>query len=91
MCLIEFIDETALDRLLRLPSPLNYDNFASMHFANFDFHRNFAEGNGAMGNDVGAAKSGGRNGDWIEANGRSVGRAVSCKGDWCFEVNFDGN
>lgn len=73
------------------PSPLNYDSFGSPRFANFDFHRNSAEGNGAMENDVGAAKSEGRNDDWIGVSGRSVERVVSCKGDWCFEVNFDGN
>lgn len=44
-----------------------------------------------MENGVGAAKSEGRSDDWIEASGKSVERAVSCKGDSCFEVNFDGN
>lgn len=44
-----------------------------------------------MENDVGAAKSEGRNGDWIEASGRNVERAVNCRGDSYFEVNFDGN
>lgn len=71
--------------------PLNYDSFGSPHFANFDFHRNSAEGNEATENDVEAAKSEGRNDDWIGASGRSVERAVSCKGDSCFEVNFDEN
>ena len=89
--LSNFIDATAFDQSPTLLSLLNCDSFASLHFASFDFHKNSAGENGATENDVGVAKSEGRNDDWIEANGKSVERAVSCKGDSCFEVNFDGN
>lgn len=71
--------------------PQGYDNFESLHFANFDSHKSSAGENGETENDAGAVKSEGRNGGWVEANVRSVERAVSCKGDSCFEVNFDGN
>ena len=86
-----FIDEIEIVLSPRLPWPLNYDNFASMCFANFDYHKNSAEENGVMENDVGVVKSEGRNDDWIEENGKSVERAVSCTGDSYFEVSFDGN
>lgn len=86
-----FTGATALDRSQKPPSPLNCDSFALTRFANSDFHRNSAGENAAMENDVGAVKSEGRSDDWIGASGRNVERAVSCKGDSCFEVSFDGN
>lgn len=73
-----------------LPS-LNCDSFASSHFASFDFHKSSAGKSGATENGAGAAKSEGRSDDWIGASGKSVERAVGCKGDSCFEVSFDGN
>lgn len=97
MCKLElrgkiiFIDEPVI-----APSPkplwqLNCDNFASMHFVNFDFHKSSAGENEVMENDVEVVKSEGRSDDWIVVNERNVERAVSCKGGSSFEVNFDGN
>ena len=83
-------DGTELVPLLKLPSPLGYDSFESLHFASFDFHKSSAEESG-MGNDVGAAKSEGKSDDWTAASGKNAERAVGCRGDSCFEVNFDGN
>lgn len=86
----DFIDAIALVPAHQLPSLLSYDNFASMHFANSDYHRNSA-GESGKGNGVGVVRSEGRNDDLIGANVKNAEHAVNCIGDLCFEVNFDEN
>lgn len=84
------IDGTALAPSPKPPSPPNYDSFATTRSANFDSRKSFA-GESGTESDVEEAKNGGKSDDLIAASGRSVERAVGCRDDSCFEVNFDGN
>lgn len=87
----KFIDVIEFVQLLMLLRSLSYDNFASLDFVSFDFHKSFAVENEASENDVGVVKSEEKSDASIAVNVKNVAHVANYINDWCSEVNFDVN